>query len=93
MITIEHEPKYKRYKQLLAERIASAEPGSPYSNMAMLELTWHHGFGFAVQAALKHVSTPFVMVIQVPHLPQTFHFGHTLSAAPCLIHGPPPRTA
>eukprot|EP00892_Ulva_mutabilis_P004240 jgi/Ulvmu1/2188/UM013_0034.1 len=64
VITAAQEPRYKEYKRLLAERIQAAEPGSPFSNMTMLELPSHHGFGFAVKAALKHVSTPLVMVIQ-----------------------------
>lgn len=65
VISTAHEPKYREYKRLLADRITAAEPGSPYSNMTMLELSSHHGFGFAVQAAMERVATPLVMVVQV----------------------------
>lgn len=65
VISPAHEPKYREYKRLLADRITAADPGSPYSNTTMLELSSHHGFGFAVQAALKHVSTPLVLIVQV----------------------------
>lgn len=37
---------------------------SKTSNMKVLELESRHGFGFAVRAALEHVKTPYVLVMQ-----------------------------
>jgi hypothetical protein len=45
-----------------------AERGAPgFRNTQVLELPDRHGFAFAVQAALDHVRTPYVMVIQHDH--------------------------
>lgn len=92
VINTSHEPKYREYKRLLADRITAADPGSPYSNMTMLELSSHHGFGFAVQAAMKHVTTPLVMVVQVlapaTHTRSGLHELHVPAASLCGARAP-----
>jgi len=51
---------YEAYKAKLRGRAAAATSPS----LKVLELESRHGFGFAVRAALEHVQTPYVLVVQ-----------------------------
>jgi hypothetical protein len=65
VITEAHVPMYQEYKNALQRLIDGADSSSPFQNTRLLELASHHGFGFGVRAALQHVQTSYVMVVQV----------------------------
>ena len=64
VIAEEHVPKYAEYKRRLRSLAAGEDPS--FARAEVLELDSKHGFGYAVRAALPHVHTPLVMVVQVP---------------------------
>ena len=53
---------YVEYKARLRHLVQ--EPSFEFPNAELLELQQHHGFGFAVHAALQRVTTPLVCVVQ-----------------------------
>ena len=53
---------YVEYKQRLQELVR--KPSFEFPRAELLELQQHHGFGFAVHAALQLVTTPLVCVVQ-----------------------------
>ena len=54
---------YTEYKARLRTLVNSSD--FEFRHAEIMELEWQHGFGFAVHAALQHVHTPLVCVVQV----------------------------
>lgn len=61
-INTEAHKSYAKYKENLRALIAAST--LPFERVELLELSTHHGFGFAVRAALEIVTTPLVCVVQ-----------------------------
>lgn len=57
---------YTAYVQALRDLAAHAPASSPWSRAHVLELPSHHGFGWAIKAALESglVKTPLILVVQ-----------------------------
>ncbi|CAE7314188.1 unnamed protein product [Symbiodinium sp. CCMP2456] len=65
-VTIEEAQRYEQFIERLREK--SAESCScedvAFFGTQVLSLSDHHGFGFAVKAALAHITTDYVLVVQ-----------------------------
>ena len=66
MLRIEESERYCQFVERLQEKSREAidSQDNPFFGTEILSLDHHHGFGFAVRAALAEVKTDYVLVVQ-----------------------------
>ena len=61
---IEEAQRYHQFIERLREKSAESSCEDAFFGSHVLSLSDHHGFGFAVKAALNHITTDYVLVVQ-----------------------------
>ncbi|CAE7897513.1 unnamed protein product [Symbiodinium sp. KB8] len=65
-VTIEEAQRYEQFIERLREKSAESCKceDAAFFGTQVLSISDHHGFGFAVKAALAHITTDYVLVVQ-----------------------------